>query len=32
MTIERLKALAAEWQTYARQVGVVLPDKVRYRP
>ncbi len=28
----RLKALSDAWQAYARRVGVVLPDEVRYRP
>lgn len=29
---ERLEALAAAWQAYAKRVGVILPDAIPYRP
>jgi len=29
---QRLRALAARWEEYARQNGVILPSEATYRP
>jgi hypothetical protein len=29
---DRLKALSAAWEDYAKRMGVIMPDQAPYRP